>query len=238
MRSTKNLRHTHSARMGRTHAAIRKGSLSARIEAIGLMFQGIEIIDLGRIHYEKAWQLQLDFVKKRVKGDAPDLLILCEHEPVYTFGTGSGGVVPGNLPFPAYRVERGGKGTYHGPGQLVLYPIVKLSKPNVTGFLRNFEHWLLSLIQNFNLSPEPRLGETGLWVKNRKIASIGIAVKQWVTFHGAALNVNPDLAHFEAIHPCGYSPSVITSISEELGKKIDVAQVKKMLKTRNGSRNS
>ena len=182
-------------------------------------------IDLGRIPYEEAWALQLELAERRAAGAIPDTLLACEHDPVYTFGRNYKSPLP-PLPFPAYKIERGGKGTYHGPGQLVLYPICKLEPKGILPFVRAQEAFAIGLLKSFGVEGETRAGETGVWIGRRKIGSIGIAVKRWVSFHGLAINVDPDLSHFAAIEPCGYSPEVMTSLAAELGRKIGVEEVK------------
>jgi lipoyl(octanoyl) transferase len=185
-----------------------------------------QIIDLGHIPFPEAWKIQLDFVEKRAKEEVGDLLLLCEHDPVYTFGRNYKHDIP-PLPFPCYKIERGGKATYHGPGQLVLYPICKLQPVRILPFIRDLEHLLIVFLEEyFGIKGEVHAGETGVWVGSRKIASIGIAVKKWVAFHGAALNIHPDLTHFFAIQPCGYSPFVMTSVLAETGRKVDLEEAK------------
>lgn len=203
------------------------------------MLDSCEILDLGRIDFKAAWALQLEHVAKRARNEIEDTLLLCEHAPVYTFGR-SVKEIPIALPFPAYGIERGGKGTYHGPGQLVIYPIVKLPGPIVLKFIRKLEGWTIDLLAGFGLDSGRRIGETGVWTgkpdhgvcPQLKIASIGIAVKHWVTYHGVALNVNPDLEHFRAIQPCGYEPETMTSLKRELGREITVDEVKQTILAR------
>ncbi len=187
------------------------------------------IIDSGFISFEKAWGWQIDLVEKRRREEIPNTLILCEHEPVYTIGRNFKEKAPDSLPFPVFRIERGGKITYHGPGQLVLYPIWKLQPKKILPFIRSIEQSLINLLALFDLKAEARKGETGVWVGRKKIASIGIAVKHWVAFHGAALNINPELSNFFFIQPCGYPPDTMTSLSQELGKKISIAEVKEKI---------
>jgi lipoate-protein ligase B len=156
-----------------------------------------------------------------------DLLLLVEHEPVVTLGRGTR---PGSLPLPpaelgrrgvaVVEVERGGDVTYHGPGQLVGYPILQLRehREDLHWYLRQLEAVLITALGRLGVAAERRPGLTGVWTGGRKIASLGIHVKQWVTFHGFALNVNTDLRGFDLIVPCGIEGVVMTSVAAELGR--------------------
>jgi lipoyl(octanoyl) transferase len=184
----------------------------------------------GLTSYEEARELQLDLVEKRAQDLIPDTVLFLEHEPVITRGRGlqlTGEARARHMPSPVLPAgiafsesERGGDLTYHGPGQLVMYPIVKLNgqgfgpERDVTGYLRKLEQVVIGECQSHGLSAEARESATGVWVGERKIASIGIAVRRWVTYHGLALNVLNDLAPFHLISPCGYSPDVMTRLSD------------------------
>lgn len=183
------------------------------------------VVALGRIPFEKAWLHQKECVRKRAADEIDDTILLCEHEPVYTFGRNFKQPLPEELPFPVYQIERGGKGTYHGPGQLMIYPIVKLQMPKILAFVRGLEQFVMDLSAEFGLQGRRRDGATGVWVGERKLASIGIAVTRGVTYHGAALNVNPNLSHFAAISPCGYAPEIMTSMSMELNREVSIHDV-------------
>jgi len=192
------------------------------------------LLDLGVREYREVWALQKELVRKRAADEVPDLLILVEHPHVITLGRGCRSR-PAKLDVPIYEVERGGEATYHGPGQLVGYPIVKLEGPrrDLHLYLRDLEEVLIETLADFAL-PAGRVPQaTGVWTKSappRKIASIGIAVRSWVTYHGFALNVSTDLSFFKLISPCGFDPSVITSMERELGGNVSMEAVKESLK--------
>lgn len=205
--------------------AIFSGCLFGIIQNYVFMLKEARLLDLGRISFEDAWSYQKDCVRKRAAGEIEDTILVCEHGPVYTFGRNFKQQLPVGLPFPVYQIERGGQGTYHGPGQLMIYPIVKLQMPKILAFIRSLEQFVMDLAAQFGVPSHRRDGATGVWVGERKLASIGIAVTRSVTYHGAALNVNPDLSHFAAIQPCGYDSSVMTSLSAELDQKITVQDV-------------
>lgn len=195
----------------------------------------LRVIDLGVKPYEEVLQLQRELVDLRAKGQIEDHLLLVEHSPsVVTLGRRS---EPGQwaaASLPIIEVERGGGPTYHGVGQLVGYPILKLTpdRPKLREVLCYLEKTLIFALQEFGIQAACREGLTGVWVEERKIASIGISAKRWVTFHGFALNVNPDLSPFRQIKPCGLSGEVMTSMALELSASSDpvlppIASVKK-----------
>ena len=157
-------------------------------------------------------------------GAAADVVLIGEHERVITLGRGSKGEPP-LLPIPVVAVERGGQATWHGPGQLVAYPIVALEERglSIRGYLRALEAALIGTLVRFGLSGERRDGATGVWVGARKVASIGVAVRRHVSWHGVALNVTADLADFRLIDPCGFSPEVMTSMERLLAETGRVA---------------
>ena len=181
---------------------------------------------LGRIGYTPALELQEKTVAARASGEAPDQIFFLEHDPVYTIGRkrdrSSLGDAP--LPHPVEEINRGGQATFHGPGQLVGYFIFDLQKltPDLHFFLRWIEEGLIALIADYGLAAQRREGLTGVWIENRKIASIGVGVRKWITMHGFGLNVGPDLTGFEAITPCGITGVTMTSLSRELGRDIPV----------------
>jgi len=187
------------------------------------------VADLGRRSYGGVLELQRRLCRARQSGAlAEDLLLLVEHEPVVTLGRGTKDT---SLPLPAdtlrergvevFEVERGGDVTYHGPGQLVGYPILDLSqhRQDLHWYLRSVEAALIEALAAFGIEAERNPGLTGVWTAGRKIASIGIHVKQWVTFHGFALNVTTDLSPFDLIVPCGIPGVVMTSVVRELGDR-------------------
>ena len=187
----------------------------------------LSLLDRGRESYQDTWELQKDLVRKRTEGEAEvDTLILVEHDHVITLGRKT---TPENFKpqdIPVFQVERGGDATYHGPGQLVAYPIVRLATPNVQRFVRDLEEVLIQSTRSFGVESVRVEGHPGVWVGGRKVASIGVAVTNWVTFHGFALNVNTDLSYFGLIKPCGLDPEKITSMKQVLGREVSFEQVK------------
>ena len=183
---------------------------------------------LGRMAYAPALEMQEKSVTARASGEIPDTIFLLEHEPVYTIGRkrdrSSLGDAP--LPHPVEEINRGGQATFHGPGQLVGYFIFDLQKltPDLHVFLRWIEEGLIELLADYDLAAQRREGLTGVWIDDRKIASIGVGVRRWITMHGFGLNVGPDLSGFEAITPCGIAGVTMTSISRELGREISVGE--------------
>ncbi|MCI4336348.1 MAG: lipoyl(octanoyl) transferase LipB [Thermoplasmata archaeon] len=164
----------------------------------------------------------------RRRGEIPDTLLLVEHLPVYTIGVqGDGGdTFPPDV--PVFRVERGGKGTYHGPGQLVGYPIVDLAPRgrDVRRFVHDVEELVVRAVGELGVAAERVDGRRGVWVEGeRKIASVGVAIEEWVSSHGFGLNVSTDLRAFSVFHPCGFDGSVMTSVSRELDRPVQVAEV-------------
>lgn len=189
------------------------------------------LLELGRRPYLEVLELQRALCRSRVRGEIThDVLLLVEHEPVVTLGRGTRA---GSLPLaPAelerrgvrvVEVERGGDVTYHGPGQLVGYPILDLGghRRDLHWYLRTLEDALVLALGRLGIEAERRPGLTGVWTAGRKIASIGIHVKRWVTYHGFALNVATDLAAFDLIVPCGIENVVMTSVAEELVRSGD-----------------
>ena len=184
--------------------------------------------DLGRGSYAEVLELQRRLCRQRISGEiSEDILLLVEHEPVVTLGRG---LRPGSLPLSLqeleerglqiFEVERGGDVTFHGPGQLVGYPIIDLRKhrEDLHWYLRRLEAGLIDGLARMGIEATTAAGLTGVWTGGRKIASIGIHVKQWVTFHGFALNVTTDMSFFDLIVPCGIPNVVMTSVSRELAR--------------------
>lgn len=184
---------------------------------------------LGRAPYLEVWERQKQLVEARVRGEVPDTLILVEHDPVFTLGrrreASRNVLLPGDT--PVVQVERGGDVTWHGPGQLVAYPIVRLpeGRQDIVLHLRSLEEAVIRTCADFGLlaTRDPR--NAGAWVGGRKIASVGVSCSRWVTWHGLALNVSPDLGWFARINPCGLGAEVMTSMAQELGAAPALAQV-------------
>jgi lipoyl(octanoyl) transferase len=202
---------------------------------------------LGRVNFADALALQEEIVaRKREDLDAPDEILLLEHEPVYTIGRTpdkSSLLGAAHLPYPLFAINRGGQATYHGPGQLMCYPIIDLRRcgQDLHRYLRWLEQTLIDFLRGYGISAARREGLTGVWIDspslkaspartssvagNRKIASIGVGVRHWITMHGFALNVCGDLSSFANIVPCGISDVTMTSMEKEAGKSISVVDV-------------
>jgi lipoyl(octanoyl) transferase len=190
--------------------------------------QRLLVQDLGRQPYARVLELQRSLARRRIAGDIQDdLLLLVEHEPVVTLGRGTR---PQSLPISTlalarngiavHEVERGGDVTFHGPGQLVGYPILDLRahREDLHWYLRSLERALIGGLDGLGIAAGTNPGLTGVWTRGRKIASIGIHVKQWITYHGFALNVSTDLSYFDLIVPCGIRDVVMTSVAMESGR--------------------
>ena len=186
---------------------------------------------LGRMAFADALALQEKLVtEKRTNHSLGDELLLLEHEPVYTIGrTPDQSSLRGaaHLPHPLFPINRGGQATYHGPGQLVGYPIIDLRNcgQDLHRYLRWLEDLLVETLAAVGIAATTREGLTGVWVENRKIASIGVGVRHWITMHGFALNVCGDLSPFDQIVPCGISNVTMTSMEKETGRKDSVMEI-------------
>lgn len=217
--------------------------------------QNVIFKDLGIIDYKTAWDYQESLLQQNVsvktairndaslagKLDTTNYLLLCEHEPVYTLGK-SGDMKnvlksaeeleANNIQF--FKTNRGGDITFHGPQQIVGYPILDLEKfyTDIGKYLRNLEEVIILTIAEYGIKGERSAGETGVWIepgiagRERKICAIGVRCSRWITMHGLALNVNTDLSYFNNIIPCGITNKQVTSIERELGKKVDFEEIK------------
>ena len=183
-------------------------------------------LDPGRMEYGAALGLQRSLVARRAKGEVPDILILLEHDHVITLGrkTSPENFRPQGV--PVFEVERGGDATYHGPGQLVGYPIVLLEDHDVRRHVRNIEEAVMRAVRKFDIEGERLEGHPGVWVGGKKLASVGVTVTNWVTYHGFALNVNTELSYFNLIRPCGLDPESMTSMERLGGQKAPFEEVK------------
>ena len=184
----------------------------------------------GLVDYQKAWESQRTIHQEVVDGSRPNTLLLLEHPSVFTAGRRTEDSEKPKDGTPVIDVDRGGKITWHGPGQLVGYPIVKLRKPTeLVGFVREIESGLIAVCHDLGLAAIAIDGRSGVWIKDsqgdRKIAAIGVRVAQGVTMHGFALNVNPDLSSFKSIIPCGISDAGVTSLEIELNRAITIEEV-------------
>lgn len=202
------------------------------------MEQPLDTVDWGRTEYKDAFDRQKDLVDQRRSGEAPDTLIFTEHSPVYTIGLRKGAdqhLIWNEAQLKAQgvtviRSNRGGDITYHGPGQIVGYPIISLQeRRDLHAYLRDLEEVVIRTLATFGLKTARRDGKTGIWLDERKICAIGVAVRSWVTYHGFALNVNPDMSHFSGIVPCGITDGTVTSMQAELGETINIEDVKARL---------
>jgi lipoate-protein ligase B len=188
-------------------------------------------LDLGTREFGEVWALQKELVAQRQRDEIPDTLVFVEHPHVITLGRGThkeNVLAPGDVPI--FEIERGGDVTYHGPGQLVGYPIFLLREPerDLHVYLRNLEETLIRAAARFGISGGRKDGWTGLWTADgaRKLASIGVAVKRWVTLHGFALNVSTDLSRFATINPCGLEATIMGSMESVLARPVGLAEVK------------
>jgi len=186
--------------------------------------------DLGQMDYLVALALQEKLVELKLRGSRHDILLLVEHSHVYTLGrAGKTANVLAPHEVPVYQTSRGGDVTYHGPGQLVAYPIVDLRsklRKDVHRYLRNLEMTAIRTLKDFDLEAERKPPYTGIWIGDKKIAAIGVAVRRCITFHGLALNVNTDLSYFSRIVPCGLTWANVTSMAMELGEEVDRCKVR------------
>lgn len=184
---------------------------------------------LGRQAYETTWALQKSLLGAIADGTEPETLLLVEHDPVITLGRKAGAAdnVLDAGEFPVVAVERGGDATYHGPGQLVGYPLFRLreGEQDLHRYLRNMEELLIRVLAEYGLAGGRVEGLTGVWVQERKVASLGVAVRRWVTYHGFALNVAPDLAHLGRLNPCGLESGVYASMASLLGRTVSLEEV-------------
>ena len=209
-----------------------------------MQVRDLRMIRIGVLAYEAAWQMQRELHAARVHDAIADTVLLLEHDPVYTAGKRTR---PSEYPVdgtPVIEVDRGGKITWHGPGQLVGYPIVRLAEPiDVVAYVRALEAVLIEVCADFTILARRVEGRAGVWIAadpdganptrpERKIAAIGVRVAQRVTLHGFALNCNPDLAGFATIVPCGIEDAGVTSLSAELGREVSVAEVLPVLERR------
>ncbi|MGB0344797.1 MAG: lipoyl(octanoyl) transferase LipB [Coraliomargarita sp.] len=198
----------------------------------------IEVLDWGRTEYAEALQRQKALVDERINDRVPDTLVFTGHPPVFTLGLRNGAEQHilwdeerrASAGIALHQSNRGGDITYHGPGQIVAYPIFSLrSRKDLHAYLRDLEEVVIRTLAHFDLQAARREGLTGIWIEKRKICALGVAVKSWVTYHGLALNIDPDLAHFSGIVPCGITDGTVTSMAAELRKPIESADVKSRL---------
>ncbi|MFC1658741.1 lipoyl(octanoyl) transferase LipB [Candidatus Omnitrophota bacterium] len=200
-----------------------------------------KLFDLGLIDFQSAWEFQKNLFLQVKRKELISALVICRHLPVITMGrqareenllSGKEGLEKRKIKL--YRIERGGDITYHGPGQLCVYPILNLAlyRKDINWYLRSLESLLLDVFSEFGIKARTRQGLTGIWVKEQKIASIGIAIKSWITLHGMSLNVKAsDLANFSLIRPCGMD-IIMTSMEDILKENVEVKRVGETLTRR------
>ena len=194
----------------------------------------IIVLDLGYRPYQEVWDLQKEMQAKRINIEIEDTLILVEHEPVYTLGKNADEnhlLQNRDESVDVFQIERGGDITFHGPGQLVGYPILDLSnyKKSVSWYMRTLEQVTIDVLDEIGIEAKRSEGLTGVWVGDEKIAAQGVRISRWVTMHGFALNVNTDLSFYDGIIPCGIFDHGVTSIEQLLGEKQDMETVKQVV---------
>ena len=203
------------------------------MESKTLIYSNLNFID-----YKEAWDLQKEIFSKRVKGEIEDILFLLEHPNTYTLGkTADRENLKGSKDFlennqiSVYDIDRGGDITYHGPGQIVGYPIIDLNnwQKDTHKYLRALEEVIIKTCSEYNLMCERNPNHTGVWINDRKIAAIGIKVSRWITMHGFAFNINTDLNLFNGIVPCGIQDKSVTSLKNELRSEINISEVKELI---------
>ena len=191
----------------------------------------IIINDLGSENFEDVWNMQKTLQKQRINDEIQDTLLLVEHEPVYTLGKNANQnhlLQSRNRTIKIYNTDRGGDITFHGPGQLVGYPILDLNNyiKSVSWYMRNLEELIIKVIGEFGIIGNRIEGLTGVWVNNQKIGAQGVRISRWVTMHGFSINVSPDLSFYDGIIPCGIFNYGVTSMKELLNKKPNIDEVK------------
>ena len=191
----------------------------------------IKVMDLGYSSYEKVWDLQKKMQNQRINSRINDTLIFVEHEPVYTLGKNANkNHVLQNIDpdIKIYHIERGGDVTYHGPGQLVVYPIIDLSnyKKSISWYMRAIEQVSIDTLSEYNIKAVRNRYLTGVWVEDEKIAAQGVKISRWVTMHGFSINVNTNLEHYNNIIPCGIFDRGVTSMSKLLGRDVNIDRLK------------
>ena len=194
----------------------------------------LQVQDLGNSSYKRTWELQKELQLQRIENKIDDTLLLVEHEPVYTFGKNTDeNHLLQNYPenVKLFHIERGGDITFHGPGQIVGYPIMDLHnyKMSISWYMRALEEVIIRSLDKFGISADRKDGLTGVWVEDEKIAALGVRISRWVTMHGFALNVNTDLTYYDSIIPCGIFDYGITSMENIFGEKQNMSKIKSIL---------
>lgn len=202
------------------------------------IYRKLDYSDLGLVDYKIAWDLQKEIFNLRLNDELNDTLFLLEHPHTYTLGkvADKENLISNEdqlkeLGINVYEIDRGGDITYHGPGQIVGYPIIKLTdwKQDTHEYLRGLEEVIMMTCSEYGISTERNSKYTGVWIGSKKIAAIGIKVSRWITMHGFAFNINADLNYFGGIIPCGIRDKEVTSLQKELGREINLSEVKEKL---------
>tara|TARA_B100001179_G_scaffold161081_1_gene117982 strand:+ start:1089 stop:1760 length:672 start_codon:yes stop_codon:yes gene_type:complete len=183
------------------------------------------ILDLGKSHYNDAWELQKRLQSQRISGQIDDQLLLVEHFPVYTLGKNTPKehlLTKESDNISIIQTDRGGDITFHGPGQLVGYPILDLNqyKRSISWYMRELEQLIIDVLKEYDINAGRKKGLTGVWVKGKKIAALGVRISKWVTMHGFSLNINPDLKYYQGIIPCGITEYGVTSMADLLNDDV------------------
>ena len=182
------------------------------------------ILDLGLSDYDETWKLQKKLQSKRILGEIEDHLLLVEHPPVFTLGKNASKqhIINNSEDVSIIQTDRGGNITFHGPGQLVCYPILDLNhyKRSITWYMRELEQLIIDVLGEYDIKASRKKGLTGTWVKDKKIAALGVRISRWVTMHGFSLNINPDLNFYKNIIPCGIKEYGVTSMAKIMGNEV------------------
>ena len=182
------------------------------------------ILDLGLSDYNDTWKLQKKLQSKRILGEIEDHLLLVEHPPVFTLGKNASKqhIINNSEDVSIIQTDRGGNITFHGPGQLVCYPILDLNhyKRSITWYMRELEQLIIDVLGEYDIKASRKKGLTGTWVKDKKIAALGVRISRWVTMHGFSLNINPDLNFYKHIIPCGIKEYGVTSMAKIMGNEV------------------
>ena len=182
------------------------------------------ILDLGLSDYNDTWKLQKKLQSKRILGEIEDHLLLVEHPPVFTLGKNASKqhIINNSDDVSIIQTDRGGNITFHGPGQLVGYPILDLNhyKRSITWYMRELEQLVIDVLSEYGIKASRKKGLTGTWVKDKKIAALGVRISKWVTMHGFSLNINPDLNFYKHIIPCGIKEYGVTSMAKIMGNEV------------------
>ena len=182
------------------------------------------ILDLGLSDYNDTWKLQKKLQSKRILGEIEDHLLLVEHPPVFTLGKNASKqhIINNSEDVSIIQTDRGGNITFHGPGQLVCYPILDLNhyKRSITWYMRELEQLIIDVLGEYDIKASRKKGLTGTWVKDKKIAALGVRISRWVTMHGFSLNINPDLNFYNNIIPCGIKEYGVTSMAKIMGNEV------------------